>query len=99
MQAMWAIAHSPSALTGSRKPVALEPAEAERQHTLRYAVDLPPQFGKTARAVAKRHNDLHAPLVANAVEDGRDAAAHRAVGVGISGRRSGGLEGSHTHVP
>ncbi|MNL28876.1 hypothetical protein D3C87_1505400 [compost metagenome] len=59
--------------------VALEIAQRQGQHALRYTVDQALEFVEPQRAIAAQHADHHdAPLVADAIEHVRHG---RAVGV------------------
>jgi hypothetical protein len=55
--------------------VALQPAQGQRQHPLRDAVDHALQLIEAARSVAQQHDDQHAPFVADPRQHRGHAAA------------------------
>lgn len=55
--------------------IPLKPSEAERQHSLRHAVDGALEFGKALGTAGQPHDDQHAPLFPNAGKDLADLLA------------------------
>src|SRR5271163_3931849 len=55
--------------------VALQPAQGQRQHTLRNAADGAAQFVEAARALAEQRHDEDRPFVADPRQDVADGAA------------------------
>src|SRR6266404_3314960 len=61
--------------------VALEVAQGQREHALRYARDLAAKLVEALRALAERADDEHGPLVADPRQQGADRPADRIAGI------------------